>query len=268
MNRSKILLLCSLFFIAGIGIADITTLPLFGAYFLLIIFIVALFLNKKNLLLRYLIIFSICFLVGTLRCELIKPKITNFDQPEEITLKGIIIKEPESRGNCCELIVKNNLTKEKILLRTDLYPEYFYGDKIEIKCKPKFIEQNTSYGRYLAKNKIEFICYYPKINLQSQNNGNKIYATILNFKQKSRDIIEKTLPDPEAKVLSAIILGYKKQIPNDWREKFAQVGISHIVAISGMHLVIISFILLSVLISLGMWRQKAFYITLILLWLF
>ncbi|MEA2088469.1 MAG: ComEC/Rec2 family competence protein [Patescibacteria group bacterium] len=268
MNRSKILLLCSISFITGIGIASLIRLPLFGSYFLLIIFIVAFFLNKKKLFLHYLIIFSICFLIGVLRCELTEPEKTISNQQKEIVLKGIIIEEPEDRENCSELIIKNVLTKEKILLRTDLYPEYSYGDKIKIKCKPKIIDAKSSYGRYLTKNKIKFICYYPEISLQSKNNGNKFYAKILKQKQKSRNIIEKTLPDPESKILSAIILGYKKQIPNDWREKFAQVGISHITAISGMHLVIISFILLSILISIGIWRQKAFYITLILLWLF
>ncbi|NCF75192.1 MAG: hypothetical protein GWO87_01755 [Xanthomonadaceae bacterium] len=301
MNRSKILLLSSFFFILGVGTANLIKLPLFEAYFLLIIFVVILFLNKssaslyikanrkiilnhsplqqsyrvfrkllnkKKLSLYYLIIFFICFLFGALRYDLAISKETSFHKQKKVILNGLITEEPETREKYSELIVKDNLSKDKILLKTNYYPQYFYGDEIKIKCQPKLIDKNSSYGKYLTKNKIKFICYYPEITLQSQNNGNKFYAKILRFKQKSKSIITRALPDPESEILSAIILGYKKEIPADWRAKFSQVGISHIVAISGMHLAIISFILLYILISFGIWRQKAFYITIVFLWLF
>ena len=52
------------------------------------------------------------------------------------------------------------------------------------------------------------------------------------------------------------------------KNKLNITGVRHITAVSGMHVVILSGVLMSVLIGLGLWRQQAFYFTMIFIWLF
>jgi competence protein ComEC len=68
-----------------------------------------------------------------------------------------------------------------------------------------------------------------------------------------------SLSEPEASLANAIFLGYKKNLPSDLQDNFSKVGISHVMAISGMHIGIISVILMSVLIGFGLKRKHAFY---------
>ena len=95
-----------------------------------------------------------------------------------------------------------------------------------------------------------------------------ISGKILPFKQKLRNIIYQNLSPPQSSILGAIILGDKKYISPEWKEKLNRAGVRHITAISGMHIVILSGILMWLGIILGLFRNQAFYFAFILLWLF
>ncbi|MFQ5668370.1 MAG: DNA internalization-related competence protein ComEC/Rec2 [Candidatus Binatia bacterium] len=48
-------------------------------------------------------------------------------------------------------------------------------------------------------------------------------------------LIHRTLPEPEAVVLSALIIGTKRAVPADLRAAFSRAGVSHVLSISGLH---------------------------------
>ena len=101
-----------------------------------------------------------------------------------------------------------------------------------------------------------------------KNKGNFIYAEILSFKDKLRNVIYQNLSPPQSSILAAMILGDKRQISDEWKEKLNFAGVRHLTAISGMHVAILTVILMSFLSGLGFWRQQAFYSTVILITLF
>ena len=76
------------------------------------------------------------------------------------------------------------------------------------------------------------------------------------------------MPFPEAAILEGIILGNKQIFSEKIKNDLSVTGTSHITAISGMNIVIISEILMFVLIALGLWRKQAFYFVTILIVLF
>lgn len=86
--------------------------------------------------------------------------------------------------------------------------------------------------------------------------------------QKLDTVITKNLSPPNSSILSAILLGNKHSISKQWKEKLNRAGIRHITAISGMHIAIISALLLQLGIMLGLYRGQAFYFAVIILWLF
>ena len=118
---------------------------------------------------------------------------------KEIVFQGIVVKEPEIRSDKINLTVEN---KEigKILITTELYPQYEYGDELEIKgeLKTPVIFDDFNYQEYLAKDKIYRVMYYPEVKLISKNQGYRIYQYILRFKNKLRESIYQTLPTPQA----------------------------------------------------------------------
>ncbi|MBL7058047.1 ComEC/Rec2 family competence protein [Patescibacteria group bacterium] len=167
---------------------------------------------------------------------------------------------------------KNNFTNwanisGDVLVSADLYPVIKYGDELEVRCKLKAPEglNDFAYDRFLAKSNIYSICNYPKIKIISRQNGRILYSWIYDIKSRVKDIINNNLGDPEAGLLRAIILGDKKGITSELRDSFSKSGISHVVAISGMHISIISALLMGVLIFFGAKRQVAFVVSSIFL---
>lgn len=188
--------------------------------------------------------------------------------PEQGIFIGQIIKEPDQKSNHINLTIKTEIGK--VLVTTNSYPEYNYGDVLKISGKLQIptIFEDFNYKNYLAKDKIYFVMYYPKIEIVERNKGNPIFSAILKFKNNLIEKIETIMPFPEVSILEGIILGNKQIFSEKIKNNLSITGTSHITAISGMNIVIISGIVMFVLIGLGLWRKQAFYISLVLIFLF
>ncbi|MBL7155368.1 MAG: ComEC family competence protein [Candidatus Portnoybacteria bacterium] len=225
----------------------------------------------KSKILLYL---CLLFIAGVFVYSFIKAPQENeelyqyYDQ--EITLKGVIIDEPEKRINQIKFQFKAEEIPGKILVTTELYPEYHYGDELEISGKIREPAQfeDFDYRQYLAKDKIYSVIYWPAINRLAENQGNWFFQKVFNFKDKLRKVIEQTLLPPQSSVLKAIFLGDRFGLSNELKEKLNITGTRHIVAISGMHMIIMSQILLFLALGLGLWRGQAFYFVLFFLVLY
>lgn len=217
-------------------------------------------------------IFLVICLIFIVIIFFVSPGIIKKRTPEFLLDQGIfegkIIKEPEFKGDSARLTVKTEIGK--ILITTPNYPEYFYGDilKLDGKLQIPIVFEDFNYKNYLAKDKIYYVMYYPKIEILEKDKGNPIFSAILKFKNKITDKIENIMPFPEASILEGVILGNKQIFSEKIKNDLSITGTSHIVAISGMNIVIISNILMFVLIGLGMWRKHAFYFVLVLIFIF
>ena len=135
--------------------------------------------------------------------------------PDEGVFIGKIIKEPEQKFDNVKLTIKTEIGK--ILVTTNSYPEYFYGDVLEIDGKLQIPvvfaaskeaslaqdgREDFNYKNYLAKDKIYYVSYYPKIEIMEKNKGNKIFSAILEFKNNLTQKIETIMPFPA--LLSAV----------------------------------------------------------------
>ena len=218
--------------------------------------------------------FCLFFLVlGIYRYETADFKIKNNDflefndKKENVVLIGEIIAEPDVRKSNVKLTISPQELEGKILVTANRYPEYQYGDRLKISgelLNPQEIE-DFSYKDYLAKDGIFSVMYYPKTELLEENQGNFIFAGILNFKNKLRESIYRNLSPPHSSILAAIILGDKRQISDEWKEKLNFAGVRHLTAVSGMHVAVLSAILMSFFLAIGFWRKQAFHFTVFLI---
>jgi competence protein ComEC len=230
----------------------------------------------KNVKIRLLALFIFFLFSGIWRYSISFPKNTPdkiwYYNGGEATIVGTICNEPDVREIntkyevCTEYFVSQNQYRfsisGKTLVTVNLYPVYYYGEKIKIIGEFQAPEKFNSffYDRYLARYNIYSVCYYPRIEVLQSGGGNYFYRKIFYLKEKLHDAINRGLSEPDAGLAGAITLGYKKGISSYWQEKFSQVGISHIIAISGLHISILAALVMGFALSIGLPRQKAFWL--------
>jgi len=228
-----------------------------------------------------LVFMGLCLVSAVLiiwRYQIIESRIKNYelreynDSGKEITFIGRVIKEPDVRETNTKLTIEARLSKEsrasKILVTASRYPEYKYGDELEItgRLETPAVFDDFNYQNYLKKDGIYSVIYYPQIELLKTYRGRA--SVIFDFKDKMRQVIYRFLAPPQSEILGAMILGDKNRMSQELKEKLNIAGVRHITAVSGMHVLILSNILTSLFLFLGFWRGRAFYISIIIIWLF
>lgn len=275
-SKSKIFRYFLLCFIIGIATASFLTIDYFWLYLLVLISVVggAIFWSKNFW--RWLFFGGIIIALGIFRYQFSLPKIEEtkiwFYNGQQVKFQGIIIEEPDKRINHTKLTIKveqleNRPMVGKVLVSVSLYPQYQYGDLLEINCKLKSPEpfEEFAYDRYLAKDGIYSQCSYPKVKLINRNNGDWLLTKIYKFKDKLQKIINSNLPEPQASLFSAITLGARRGVPQELSDKFSLTGTSHLIAISGLHITIITVILMKLALACYLPRKKAFWLITVVL---
>ena len=112
------------------------------------------------------------------------------------------------------------------------------------------------------------VCYRPQVELVSTGGGNIFQRGLLRVKQRFKDQVELVLPEPQASFLAGMLLGAKGGLPEDVREQFNIVGVSHIIVISGFHVAIVAGLLMNLGLALSLSRRQAFWLAVVGLILF
>lgn len=177
---------------------------------------------------------------------------------------GFIKNNPESTPKNQQFIIKteNKRGEANVLVYASIYPVFSYGDKLQLECilkKPEAID-DFSYDKFLAMKNTDLICYYPKIELLSPSEANPVLALIYKVKNSLKEQINNNIGEPGASVINAMVLGDKKFISEEVRLDFSKAGISHIIAISGMHIGIFIVGLGAILFLVGAGRNLSFYL--------
>ncbi len=301
MTKSKIFLFLMLAFILGVGSGSFFDIASQAVLVVAIaaVSLVAVFYRRGSRILSFPIAFSafliLAFSAGVLRydaSESLAKVLTNFnDVNANIQLLGYVNDEPEQLTNKQRLLLQIKeirvpgnaiFTDEKVLVTSDLYPEFEYGDFVLAEGKlqsPKSFG-DFDYAVYLAKESIFSLSYYPKITEIKQEDflgagpisgfeSFKIYLfkNIFKVKKVFEESIERVVAEPNASFINGILLGTREGIPQNLKEAFNKTGTTHILAISGYNITIVG-LYISSLFLFFMRRQKAFWLTVIAIILF
>jgi competence protein ComEC len=224
--------------------------------------------NKKARLTIFAIVF---FVLGFWRFEVSLPRFTpdkiysHYD--ETFAWQGLIVSEPDRRQDKIKYTVEaqeilgQGKAEGRVLVSAELFPEFNYGDLIEVECKIQKPEpiSDFRYDNYLAKDNIHALCYpYHDISLVESGHGNPVLAGIFFVKDKFAALTNKIFPEPQASFLAGLLYGARSGLPSEVLDNFQATGVTHIIAISGYNITIVSAIFLIVAYSLGFSRKKAF----------
>ena len=229
--------------------------------------------NKENIIniRKYLLLFSIVLLIFYLYIVILENQYSfiysnyNYNN-ENVRIIGTIVSEGNSKGNKVTYIVKiekidNKKIKKKIKILLNIKANKCnlkYGDKIEIfgKLENPSEERNEggfNYRNYLKTKGISKIVNIKNIDVKliEEKNINVILIFINNIREKIRNGALKILPEKEANFLIGILIGDKENIDENIKENFRNSNLSHILAVSGMH---VSYMVFGVQFSLKLIR--------------
>jgi competence protein ComEC len=199
--------------------------------------------------------------LGAIRYSLtVLPKadnhILNFNEVSEITVTGLVTGEPDVRDVTTNLLVEAESLSAvdgrvlpvigQILVHVPRYPAIEYGSRLRITGQLKNPNNfdGFDYQQYLARRSIFSEMYQPDIVVLETGGGNPIFKLILAIKARAQEAINRLFPEPQAALLSGILLGYDRGLPKKLVQDFQTTGMTHIIAISGFNIAIIAGILL------------------------
>lgn len=154
-----------------------------------------------------------------------------------------------------------------------------YGDRIIIKKELQEIKNSGNpaafnYKRYCAYQQIFHQCYVKQNDwiLLKSNNANFYRQAIFTAQQYIVNVLNKYIKGiDESSLAKALLIGYKVDLDKDLVQAYSNVGVVHLIAISGLHLALIYAMLLWVTGKISFIKKSKFirlFIILFCLWFF
>lgn len=200
--------------------------------------------------------------------------LTWYTQYEEVTLSGTVNAFPDIRTNAVQLRVKVDevqlpeseqfqAVKGNVLVRLPWNPDWNAGDRIVLTGRLDLAPegQNFDYRNYLARQKVFTYMAYPSVQNVQPAEKLSIITLIWRFRLAAEERLYRLLPWQEASLLDGILLGNERNIPVEMANAFRNTGTSHIIAISGFNIAIISALFVKLFSRLFPNRKMVFWVT-------
>ncbi len=198
------------------------------------------------------------------------------------TVRGIVIEDPRPTSSGQRLLIRTDLqlVGERVvpaigLVRVDVprNPVYRYGDQIVFTGDLRAAQRadrpgGFDYQEYLARRAIFSLCQPDQVRRIAQSKGDAFIGALLGFRERSRRVLVRSLPEPQAALAAGILLGLQSGISPAVADDFSITGTSHILVISGWNITIIAAALDGVATRARLSRGAAFWVTLSCIWLY
>lgn len=171
----------------------------------------------------------------------------------EQEFKGQIVELPRLSERTTRYIIKliepaNNFN---FLLTNSVWPEFNYGDELQIKCQvePVSFQAFTNRGIYRQ-------CAFPEVSLIKSNDSG-IRHWLYAARKFAGNKIRVLVAEPYATMATGMLWGDDSGLSPELSDNFRRTGTSHLLAVSGFNVMVLTQILFWFLISLGLWRRQA-----------
>ena len=260
-------------FVAGIWLADRLAISVPGLSLLALAGLLgtALLFSLRRSLLPALLVVAI--VAGALRVEALGPRgegpLLAYHGRAPLQIEGVVVGDPTPRGVAATLRLSAKrintgdgwvdttgevlvTLRESVELVRSREPPYFrYGDRLQLTgplASPQPLE-GFDYPTYLARQGVSSVMAFPEADLVAEGEGSAFYIWLYGARRSLARSLEQAVPEPQASVGQALLLGIRDGLPDRMVEDFRDTGTSHVLAISGLHVGIMLFLSLGVSVA-------------------
>ena len=179
--------------------------------------------------------------------------LTASDGTGPLVVQGVVSTDPELSGPGVEMLVSVEAVdvgegwEERAgrvlvvarptaeLVRDRDEPYFRYGDRLELTGSLEDAPSlgNFDYRAYLAAQGIHSTMSFLRVRVTDEGLGDPARRAIYDFRREVSRGIDRALPEPQAALSQARLLGLRSRLPSDVTEDFRSTGTSHLLAISG-----------------------------------
>jgi competence protein ComEC len=170
-----------------------------------------------------------------------------------LEVQAVVDRLPDERDRYTNLILQSEGLRRpgeadftpvrgRILARIPPDSSLRYGDRVIVRgaLEQPPIDGSFSYRDYLARRGVHAYISWAEFEFVSAGQGSPVYAGIDALRRRGLVVLARLFPEPEASLLSGILLGVESGIPRPVSEAFKSTGTSHIIAISGFNMAIVA----------------------------
>lgn len=177
----------------------------------------------------------------------------NLERPAWATVTGVVQRPPEVNDTALKVrLSAASITlgqdeeplpvRGDALFSIDRYPGLRAGDRVAVRGRleapPVF--EGFDYRQYLATQGVHSTIRYPEVSVLSRDAGGGFFARLYTLRLAAQEVIGRLLPEPEAGLLTGILLGVESGIDPDLYDQFNRTGVSHTIVISGFNIAIVA----------------------------
>jgi competence protein ComEC len=162
-----------------------------------------------------------------------------------VTLTGVVDGEPLEAGTGANLPVsvetlqvdgRDTAANGRLLVHYTGREAVEYGDRLWLHgtLSRPYQAPGFDYPAYLARQDIHAVIGFPSLRLVAHGAGNPLEHAALGVRAQLRRTLSRMLPQPEAALLTGILLGAPTHSLGSVTDAFVTAGMIHIVAISGL----------------------------------
>lgn len=118
-------------------------------------------------------------------------------------------------------------------------PPYFrYSDRLQIagRVQTPPMLSDFDYAAYLARQGVGGVMYAQRVDIVDEGGGSPLYRRLYALRHRLAASAAALIPQPEAALAQAMLLGVRHNIPPELRDAFRRSGAAHLLAISGLHI--------------------------------
>jgi competence protein ComEC len=120
----------------------------------------------------------------------------------------------------------------RFLVRGEIYEQFDYGDIISLSGVLE-APYNSNYANYLLQFGVRQIVNKPRIELLTKKQCLSVYCFIWEVKKTLLASFYDDYHEPFASLAAGLVVGYRGGLNQEWNDKFKELGLTHILAVSG-----------------------------------
>ena len=167
-----------------------------------------------------------------------------------VEVRGEVIAEPERSDTSLRLrvaareLVLDGQTRPVagiVYVQTHRYPAVDYGATVSLRgdLDSPDVLGSADFAAYLEQQGVYSVMEYQDVTVLATDGGSPVIRALLAIRARGRATLAAILPEPQASLLTGILLGDDSGLPRATGDAFKATGMTHLIAISGFNIALI-----------------------------